>query len=108
MSVASELSIAESHTAPSDPTEPSTSRAHAWRSAMQPLLLKHRRVATVAANLAIVAGAYVGAIALRFDCTVPRDLEPILLTTLGICIATLSGFACINQAASGPRRDIAI
>jgi FlaA1/EpsC-like NDP-sugar epimerase len=88
MSVTTELLITEPHSAPTSIDAPSdTRRTRAWRAAMEPLLLRHRRIATVAANLVIVAGAYVGAIALRFDCTVPRDLEPILLQTLVLAVA---------------------
>jgi FlaA1/EpsC-like NDP-sugar epimerase len=88
MSVTTELSIAESHTAPSDSIDAPTaaSRARAWRDAIKPFALRHRRVATVAANLVIVAASYVGAIALRFDFSVPRDLEPILLWTLCLVV----------------------
>jgi FlaA1/EpsC-like NDP-sugar epimerase len=39
-------------------------------------------VATVAMTLAIVVSAYVGAVLLRFDFTIPDDLEPIFAHTI--------------------------
>ena len=53
-----------------------------WRDAVRPFALRHRRLATVAANVGIIAGAYLGAIALRFDFELPADLESMLLHTL--------------------------
>src|SRR5262249_13429002 len=64
-----------------------TAIASRLRTALRPFALRHRRLATVAPNLAIPAGAYVCAGGLRFDFTIPRDLEPIFLTTLGVVVA---------------------
>ncbi len=88
MSRTTEVSaVAEPHAA-AITMETSTPRgARAWRAAVQPFALRHRRIATVAANLMLVATAYFGAIALRLDFTLPADLEPLLFRTLLLVVA---------------------
>jgi FlaA1/EpsC-like NDP-sugar epimerase len=82
------MTTIESQAAPaSELLSDDAAHAGAWRASVRSFVSRHRRVATVAANLAIASGAYLGAIALRFDLTVPRDLERMLLQTLGIAVA---------------------
>jgi FlaA1/EpsC-like NDP-sugar epimerase len=46
------------------------------------LLVDHRRILVVLAGVAIAAGSYVLAVALRFDISLPADAVPLVLSTL--------------------------
>jgi FlaA1/EpsC-like NDP-sugar epimerase len=87
MPATTDVLIAETQAAPLPSLVDRADAARRWREKLRPFVLRHRRIATVAANLVIVAGAYLGAIALRFDFTVPYDLEPMLFRTLALVVA---------------------
>ena len=88
MPARSETTLTETHTAPFaasfDDSRDGARRS--WRDLLRPFVLRHRRVATVLATLGIAAFSYIGAVMLRFDGTVPYDLEPLLVPTLGAIV----------------------
>jgi len=95
MAARSETFLTEPHLAPlSDSYDDSRDGARrSWRELLQPFVLRHRRIATIATTLAIVVGAYAGAVLLRFDFTIPDDLEPIFLHTIvAVLVAKLVAF----------------
>jgi FlaA1/EpsC-like NDP-sugar epimerase len=87
MALTTEVTITHAHAAPLPIADASPRAYHRGRDVLRVFVLRHRRVATVAANLALATGAYFGAIALRFDFTVPADLEPILVHSAVVAVA---------------------
>src|SRR5437870_11457309 len=90
-----ETVLTEPHLAPlsSGYDDPRDGARRSWREILQPFVVRHRRVATVATTLAIVVGAYVGAVLLRFDFTIPFDLEPIFAHTIvAVLVSKLVAF----------------